>query len=703
MALIEKIREKSGIAIGFIAVSLIFFLVGSDLLSNRGTFGGGEQKLGEIAGNTIMYQDFQKKVEQERADFEAQYGRAATEEQSSAIREQAWNKMIIDMAYTKEYDALGLKVSPQELTDMVQGDHIHPSIMQMFSNPQTRAFDKTQILQFLKNFNQLQPQQKQAWVTLEKQLSQSRLQEKYQNLISLSTYVTSDEAKREYQSQTAKADVRYLYVPFYSIVDSTVKVTDSQLSDYLSKHKDIYKGESTRTIQYAIFPVLPTKGDSANFYSEIKRYAKELATATNDSAYARMNTDIPQRSVYMGLTEMGTQLKAAVSSFNVGGVYGPYREGSTYSIYKYGGTKKDSLYTVKASHILIRANSPADSSKAVARAKAESILAKIKGGASFEALAATEGTDGTAQKGGDLGYFKNNHGMTKKFEDAIFGFNGAGLLPNVVETEFGFHIVKVTEAKSNTLYRVAAVEKTLSPSDATRDEAFRKADAFALETKNLDDFKANSKKQNLGVLTANRLQETATTINNLRSAREAIRWAFKDDTKVGSVSAAFEIDDQYIVAVETAQSDKNSVKVDDYRDELTAKVRAELKSEQLLTKVSALSGTLEQMAQKYGAGALIETANGITLNGGSFTSPGPDPTALGKAFGLKPGQKSKAFAGDNGVFVMECLNKTAAPEIKDFTVYKNNARQQLAQRASYTISEAIKENAKITDNRAKFY
>ena len=703
MALIEKIREKSGIAIGFIAVSLIFFLVGSDLLSNRGTFGGSEQKLGEIAGNTIMYQDFQKKVEQERADFEAQYGRAATEEQSSAIREQAWNKMIIDMAYTKEYDALGLKVSPQELTDMVQGDHIHPSIMQMFSNPQTRAFDKTQILQFLKNFNQLQPQQKQAWVTLEKQLSQSRLQEKYQNLISLSTYVTSDEAKREYQSQTAKADVRYLYVPFYSIVDSTVKVTDSQLSDYLSKHKDIYKGESTRTIQYAIFPVLPTKGDSANFYSEIKRYAKELATATNDSAYARMNTDIPQRSVYMGLTEMGTQLKAAVSSFNVGGVYGPYREGSTYSIYKYGGTKKDSLYTVKASHILIRANSPADSSKAVARAKAESILAKIKGGASFEALAATEGTDGTAQKGGDLGYFKNNHSMTKKFEDAIFGFNGAGLLPNVVETEFGFHIVKVTEAKSNTLYRVAAVEKTLSPSDATRDEAFRKADAFALETKNLEDFKANSKKQNLGVLTANRLQETATTINNLRSAREAIRWAFKDDTKVGSISPAFEIDDQYIVAVETAQSDKNSVKVDDYRDELTAKVRAELKSEQLLTKVSALSGTLEQMAQKYGAGALIETANGITLNGGSLTSPGSDPTALGKAFGLKPGQKSKAFAGDNGVFVMECLNKTAAPEIKDYTIYKNNARQQLAQRASYTISEAIKENAKITDNRAKFY
>ena len=703
MALIEKIREKSGIAIGFIAVSLIFFLVGSDLLSNRGTFGGSEQKLGEIAGNTIMYQDFQKKVEQERADFEAQYGRAATEEQSSAIREQAWNKMIIDMAYTKEYDALGLKVSPQELTDMVQGDHIHPSIMQMFSNPQTRAFDKTQILQFLKNFNQLQPQQKQAWVTLEKQLSQSRLQEKYQNLISLSTYVTSDEAKREYQSQTAKADVRYLYVPFYSIVDSTVKVTDSQLSDYLSKHKDVYKGESTRTIQYAIFPVLPTKGDSANFYSEIKRYAKELATATNDSAYARMNTDIPQRSVYMGLTEMGTQLKAAVSSFNVGGVYGPYREGSTYSIYKYGGTKKDSLYTVKASHILIRANSPADSSKAVARAKAESILAKIKGGASFEALAATEGTDGTAQKGGDLGYFKNNHSMTKKFEDAIFGFNGAGLLPNVVETEFGFHIVKVTEAKSNTLYRVAAVEKTLSPSDATRDEAFRKADAFALETKNLEDFKANSKKQNLGVLTANRLQETATTINNLRSAREAIRWAFKDDTKVGSISPAFEIDDQYIVAVETAQSDKNSVKVDDYRDELTAKVRAELKSEQLLTKVSALSGTLEQMAQKYGAGALIETANGITLNGGSLTSPGSDPTALGKAFGLKPGQKSKAFAGDNGVFVMECLNKTAAPEIKDYTIYKNNARQQLAQRASYTISEAIKENAKITDNRAKFY
>ncbi len=703
MALIEKIRDKSGIAIGFIAISLIFFLVGSDLLSSGGQFGGGDQKVGEIAGNTIMYQDFQQKVEKERADFEAQYGRSATDEQSVAIREQAWNKMIVDMAYKTEYDALGLKVSAQELTDMVQGEHIHPNIMQMFGNPQTRAFDKNQVLQFLKNFNTLQPQQKQAWISIEKQLGEIRLQEKYENLLRISTYTTTDEAKREYQAQTEKADVRYLYVPFYSIVDSTVKVTDSQLSDYLAKHKDIYKGDNTRTIQYAMFPVVPSRADSANFYTEIKRLAKDLATAPNDSAFARMNTDVPQKSVYMGLTEMGTQLKGALSSFNVGGVYGPYREGSTYSIYKYGGTKKDSLYTLKASHILIRMNGTGDSAKATARTKALSVLAKIKGGASFEALAATEGTDGTAQKGGDLGYIKNNGGMVKKFEEAIFAFNGSGLMPNLVETEFGFHIVKITEAKSNTLYRIAAIEKVLSPSDATRDEAFRKADAFALETKTEEQFKANSKKQNLGVLTANKIPESSSNINNLRNAREAIRWAFNDDTKIGTVSQAFEVDDQYIVAVLTGKTSKTDIKVEDYKEELTAKVRAELKSEQLLTKVGALTGTLEQMAQKYGAGALIETANGVTLNGGSFTSPGPDPAALGKAFGLKPGQKSKAFAGDNGVFVMECLNKTAAPSITDYTVYKNNARNQLAQRASYSISEAIKENAKIVDNRAKFY
>jgi peptidyl-prolyl cis-trans isomerase D len=703
MALISKIRDKSGWAIGFIALSLILFLVGSDLAGSKGIFGGNDQSVGEIAGNTIMVQDYQQRVEQERANYESQYGRSVSDEQLQGVREQAWNTFVQEFAYEKEYEALGLKVSDDELTDMVQGNHIHPMVQQSFTNPQTRMFDKMQLLQFLKNFNTLQPEQKQAWVNLETQLRQTRLAEKYQGLLALSNYATTEEAKREYQGQMAKADVRYLYVPFFTIADSTIKVEDSQLESYLSKHKDQYKGENARTLQYAAFPVIPSKADSATFYGQIKQLARDLATAPNDSAFARMNSDIPSTSTYLGLSDMNDQLKEAVKTFNAGGIYGPYRDGNIYSIYKYGGSKKDSLFTVRASHILIRANGTSDTAKADAKRRAEAVLARIKGGASFEAVAATEGTDGTAQKGGDLGYFKNNHSMVKKFEDAVFGFSGTGLLPNIVETDFGYHIIKITDPKSNTLYRVAAISKELRPSEATHDEAFRKADQFALENKTFDDVKANAKKLNIPLLTANRIQESASTINNMKNAREAVRWAFEDDTKIGQVSKAFETENMYIVAVVTAKSDKDKVKVDDYRDELTARVRAEKKGEQLLEKVKGLSGTLEQMAQKYGAGALVESATGISMNGGSLISPGADPTALGKALSLKPGSKSKPFVGENGVFVMECLNNIAAPEMKDYSQFKNGIASSFAQRVGYGINQAIKDNAKIVDKRAKFY
>ena len=182
-----------------------------------------------------------------------------------------------------------------------------------------------------------------------------------------------------------------------------------------------------------------------------------------------------------------------------------------------------------------------------------------------------------------------------------------------------------------------------------------------------------------------------------------VRWAFNDDTKMEQVSPAFEMDNLYVVAVLTGKTDKDKVTIEDYRDELTARVRNEIKAEQIKQKLAGASGTLEQMAQKYGAGALVETVNGVSLTGGVLTSAGADPTALGKAFGLKPGQKSKPFVGESGVFVMEVLSKTDAPNVADYSAYKNTALQSQLQRTSFYINEAVKDNAKITDNRAKFF
>lgn len=703
MSIISTIREKSGIAIGVIAVSMIMFIVGGDLLSGNNTlFGGNSQKIGEIAGNTIMAQDFQKRVEDSRTNYQAQTGRAPGDQETAQIREQVWNQLISEYAVSEEYDKLGIEVSNEELADMVQGVNIHPLVRQQFTDPQTGQFDKNQIVQFLKTVKAGTPQAAQ-WQAFEQGLAEQRKQEKYFNLLRQTSYVTTAEARRDHEAQTAKADVRYLYVPFAAIPDSTVKVEDSQLQEYLSKHKDQYKGANTRSLQYVIFPVIPTKEDSAAFKAQLTELAKNLAKSPNDSAFAALNSDVPS-PYYLTPQQMPEQLKEAVKTFNVGGVYGPYREGNMYSIYKYDGTKTDSQYTVRASHILIRPANKTQAAKDSARQRAQNILNQIRAGSNFEAMAATNGSDGTAQQGGDLGYFKNNGQMVKPFETAVFAFNGTGLLPNLVETDFGYHIIKVTEPKSNLIYKIAAINKEIVPSEATRDEAYRRADAFAGEVKTLEQFEEALKKdKSLAALRAERVPESATNLNTLQNARELILWAFNDKTDLGDVSQVYDVDERYVVAVVTGKTDKDDVKVDDFREELTAKVRNELKGQQILKKLEGASGTLEQLAQKYGAGALVEKADGVTLASGILNTAGADPVALGRAFGLKPGQKSKPFVGEGGVFVVETVSKTPAPQIADYTQYKTIGQQQAAQRASYYAAEAIKEAAKITDNRARFY
>ncbi|MCF2488160.1 SurA N-terminal domain-containing protein [Dyadobacter sp. CY347] len=705
MALITKIREKSGIAVTVIAISLILFMVGGDLMGPNSMLGGGnDQTVGEIAGKDINIKDFQSRVDGFRQNYEAQSGRSLNENELASLRDQAWNQFVVDIAYKKEFEDLGLTVTDQELVEMVQGNHISPSILQAFSDPTTGKFDKNAVVNYLKNLKTLPVEQQKSWENFEKSLREERTRAKYENMLKLSTYIPKAQAEKEYVAQNSKATLRYLYVPYFSVVDTTIKVTDKQLEDYLSAHRTEYKGTDTRSIEYVTFPIQPAKDDSAALYTEIKELARGLATAQNDSAFASMNSDIPL-PINMSLGTMSDQLKEAVKTFVPGGVYGPYREGNTYYIYKYGGTRVDTVASARASHILIRPENQSDSAKAAARTKAEGILAQIRAGANFEALAATTSADPqSAQRGGDLSYFQNNGQMVKPFEEAVFSATAPGLIPRLVESQFGFHIIKVTDPKSNTLYRIAAIGKTIAPSQATRDEAYRKADEFANTVKTKTAFdEAVKKDKALVVANANRIPESATNINAIQNGRDIVRWAFKDDSDINEVSPVFETEEQYIVAVLVGKSDAKDVKVADFRDELTTKVRNQIKAEQITAKLKGATGDLPAIAAKYGAGALVENATDISLATGFLTSAGFDPIALGKAFGLKPGQKSGVFTGENGVFIMELVSKSEAPKVADYTQYKTQLTQSLESRMSYLVNEAIRENAKIEDRRAKFF
>ncbi|MCX2740516.1 peptidylprolyl isomerase [Pontibacter anaerobius] len=701
MALINKIREKSGWAVGAIAIGLGVFVVGGDLLGpNSRLLGNNANTVGEIAGEEIDYQEFDNVLQQVKADYENRVGRAASEGELAMLREQAWNQLIFKIALEKEYDRLGLEVTDEELADMVQGNNIHPAVMQAFSNPQTGEFDRNQVVQYLQNLDQTGT--RPMWVSFEQSIAEDRLQSKFANLISKTVYVTTAEAKNFYKAQNAAASMKVLFVPYGTVSDSAVKVTDAQLKDYYERNKELYKVEDGRTVEFVTIPVTASKEDSTYYNEEIATITKQFASATNDSAFVNANSDVPFNGTYVTPGDLPEELRKQ-QPLQEGKVYGPFTNNNSVALFKVTDAKTAEKSSARASHILIRPESDTPEAKAAAKAKAQDVLTQIKNGADFAQMAVQHGSDGTASRGGDLGWFPEGQ-MVPEFDKAIFGFNGKGLLPNLVETEYGYHIVKVTEPKTKETYKIAAVERTIEPSETTRDAAYAVADELAGTSGSTEEFRSNLEaNKSLVKEEAANIGKNQVLVNNLASARELVRWTYAKDTEVGDVSPVFEINDQFVVATLTGKREKGYASIEDVRDELTAAVRDEQKAKQIMAKLEGQKGSLDQIASAYGSDAMVRTADNVTFASGSIPGVGVEPKAVGKAFGLKPGARTAPFEGQAGVMIVELTNLNAAPEIDDFSNVKQQILTTRAGRAETQAFEAIKEKSEIVDNRVRFF
>ncbi len=702
MALINKIRERSGLAIGIIAISLGAFVLLGDFLNSNSSLMGNSQIVGEIAGEEIDYNEFQEEMMRVEQNFVAQNGQGPTEADMPGLREQAWNQLIFKIAFQKEFDRLGITVTDEEMVDMVQGNNVHPAIRQAFVDPQTQQFDRSQVVNYLKNFDQLQPEQRAMWTNFEASLGPDRLRTKFTNLMKNSEYVTTAEAKQHHAAQNAKASVKFMYIPFFTINDTTIKVTDDELEAYLSKNRERYNPEEGRSLQYVAISVNPSGADSANIRNEVAELAKQFRNAENDSMFVRANSDADFNAAYIGMSDLPQALRDQMP-LQTGTVYGPVLENNSYQLYKVINTKEDSVSAIRASHILFKANGETDEAKAEAQKKASEVLAQIKGGASFEEMARQHGTDGTAAVGGDLGWFTQGR-MVKEFEDAVFNFNSTGLLPQPVKTQFGYHIIKVTEPETSRKYQLATVTRNIESSDDTKDEAFRKADELAGTSTDLASFNANiAKDQTLVRTEAVNIGPNDRNINNVTNAREVIRWAYSDVATVGAVSPVFETDDKFVVAVLTGKRQKGQPKVEDLREELTAAVRTEKKAEMILNKLKGVNGTLDEMAAKYGADATVKTADNVTFGANTIQGLGTEPVAVGKTFSLKPGAHTAPFKGETGVIAIELVSLTPAGEPGDLTAIKKQLASTRSMRAEGNIYEVVKEKADIKDNRAKYF
>ncbi|HSZ72069.1 MAG TPA: SurA N-terminal domain-containing protein, partial [Cytophagaceae bacterium] len=268
MGVFNKINQRSGLVVGAITIGLLLFLLGNEFFGPNSIIFRNKNNVGKINGNSIHYEEYQNAVARQEAEYQIQTDKGVTENDRNYIQQQSWNKLIYKYIYQEEFEDLGLVVTEDEKFDMVQGNFVHSYIKNAFGGQQ-QAFDKSMVVNFLQNFEKVDPSFQRKWYVIESQLEEVRLREKLNNLLKKSEYVTKAEAKKIYHAQSDKANVEFVYVPFSSIADSTVEVTDADLESYISKHKEEYKVEAGRSLMYAIFDVTPTKKDSIIIKTEI--------------------------------------------------------------------------------------------------------------------------------------------------------------------------------------------------------------------------------------------------------------------------------------------------------------------------------------------------------------------------------------------------------------------------------------------------
>ncbi len=702
MALIKQIRQRTGLAIGVIAGGLILFLLGGDLLSpNSSLLNSSQNIVGEIAGEDITYEEYILKVEEVKIAYQQRTGRAPSEVEMVTVREQAWQAMIVERVFNEEYEKLGLEVSDAELVDMVQGKNLVAELRQQLVNPTTGEFDKNQLITFLQSLETADPAQQAFWAQQEKLFASSRLRIKYDNLLATSEFTTQAEAKMEYKAANSIADVSLLYVPYYAVKDDEVKVEESDMNAYLEKNKSKFRTGNTASIEYVSFSILPSGQDSAMVIEEIAALTEELRTSANDSAFAVRNSENPTAFyTFKPGEDLPADLVSNVGQVIAGETYGPFvTPNGSYVSYKvsqeYSGTPR-----MRASHILFSTENMSDQAKADVKAEAERVLAEVKSSGNFAVAASQYGQDASAQNGGDLGWFAKDD-FVEEFANATYAANSAGILSNLVETEYGYHIIEVTEMPKSNYTKVATLERELVASDATRNEAFRNADSFAANSGNRNQFTENAETENFRIIQANAIDASARNINNIPNAREVIRWAFSE-ASTDEVSPVFELDNAYLVATLVSKKEEGDVTLADVREQVETQVRNEKKAALIQSKLKGLA-TLEEMKAVYPESASINQIPDLKLSTSVIPGVGFAPKAIGSIFGIKAGQLTLPVQEDIGVLVGRLNTLTPAAEIGDYSGFQGSLTQNASQRTSYQVMMALQDLANVKDYRYKFF
>lgn len=700
MAVLSKIRQRSLLLILVIGFCLLAFIIGD--IINSGGFGV-TRNIGSVDGKDIPVQEFLEKV----SNMERSQPGVSPTQAANAV----WNQEVDNILFEERTEDAGLRAGKDHVLEMLSiylGARQNPQFLNAMGQ-----FDKAKFNEYLVNMKTTNPAQ---WDAIEKNrdvVENAAKKQLYVTMLKAAVIATDNDGKARYKSESDRVNFDYVLVPFSTINDEEVKVSDEEIISYMKKNEKKYKSEPTRSIEYVKIDNKPSAEDEAEMRNNINallvpsvRYNDEtkandtipgFKAVTNVEEFVNANSDMKYDTTYVAKKDLPLEHAEQIYNMPAGEVYGPYIDNGYYKLTRM--ISKKSGATVNASHILVaykgamRVNPSITRTKEEAKAKADDLLKQINANpGSFAMLAMTNTDDpGSAQTGGVYENIMPNQ-MVKPFNDFVFN-NPVGKT-GVVETDFGYHIIKVTG--KNDAVRVATIAQRIEPSEATSDAIFAQATKLEMEAaeKPLEDL---AKAEKLIVVPVAKLLPNDEAIQGLGAQRAIVKWAFSKDANVGDVKK-FDVADGHIIVKLKDVNETGLMPIEEAKLAVLPIIRDQKKAE--LIKQKMTGDSLEAVAQKVGS--KVTNAVDATIATATVSGAGVEPKVVGKAFSLAPGKTSGLIEGKMGIFMIRTKDVVKAPELPNYGNYTNRMKAESRGAVSTRISAALKEKADIEDNRAEF-
>ena len=712
MATLQKIRSKGPLLVIVIGLALFAFIAGDawKVLQPH----QGKQDVGEVNGEVLSAQDYQKMVDELSEVIKLTNGlNSLTEDQLNNVKDQVWQSYVNNKLIAEQAEKLGLKVTDAEIQSIIdQGTH--PLLMQTpFRNPQTGMFDKDMLKKFLVDYANLNASQMPAqyveyyqkmgafWQFVEKTLAQSTLAEKYQNLVTKSLISNPVAAEDAFNSRTEQSDLLLAGVPYSSINDSTVQVSDSEIKDRYNEKKEQFKQlVETRDIRYIDVKVVPSDADRKAVEKEVTEYSNQLASTTADfGTFVRSTgSSVNYSDVPVSKSVFPADVASRLDSTNVNEVYGPYynQTDDSFNAFKLLA-KVSSPDSIQFRQIQVYADTEEKT-----KTLADSIYNALKGGADFAAVAKIYGQTGEATwvnaqswEGSEL------DADNSKFINTLLN-QPVNELANLNMGQANLILQVMNKKSMQTKYKVAVVKREVEFSKETYNAAYNKFSQFVAQNTTIDSMVKNAEESGYTLMPRTDLSSAEHYVGGVRSTREALKWIFA--AKPGEVSPLYECgenDHLMVVALdkihEAGYRDINSV-----AEMLRAEIRRDKKAEKIMEEMKKYNSIAQVKGMKD---AVSDSVKHVTFSAPAYISVtrSSEPVIGAVAAKTAANKVSAPIKGNGGVYMIQVYAKEKGSEKFDAKQEETTLTNMAVRIAGNQLIYDLYQKAKVADQRYLFF